>query len=120
MPGLAAKPVLDLVVEVADPALEGAYVPRLAVLGYSVSIREPEWYEHRLLRRTSPDVHLHVFPHGCLETDRMVRFADRLRSSPPARARYAQTKRELAARDWASAQEYADAKSVVVEGILRT
>jgi GrpB-like predicted nucleotidyltransferase (UPF0157 family) len=103
---------------VPDSADEGAYVPELATLGYVLSIREPEWFEHRLLRGHRPWVNLHVFSAGCSETDRMVRFRDRLRAHPADRDRYAETKRELATRDWAYVQQYADAKTPVVEAIL--
>src|SRR3712207_8927602 len=45
-------------------------------------------------------------------------FRDRLRDDPADRALYERTKRELAARDWKYMQEYADAKTAVVEAIL--
>lgn len=55
---------------------------------------------------------------GCPETERMVRFRDHLRTNPADRDRYAQAKRELAARDWKYMQQYADAKSDVVAEIM--
>ncbi|WP_436738515.1 GrpB family protein [Streptomyces sp. BBFR102] len=124
VPGLPAKPVLDLVLTVPDPADEGAYVPALARIGLRLTIREPGWYEHRLLRGTSGHpaadaVNLHVFPEDCPETARMLRFRDHLRASAADRDLYARTKRELAARTWRYMQQYADAKSAVVEEILR-
>jgi len=63
-------------------------------------------------------VNLHVFSIGCGEIDRMLRFRDRLRRDPDDRALYERTKRDLAQRRWASIQEYADAKTQVVEEIL--
>ena len=63
-------------------------------------------------------VNLHVFSAGCPETDRMVRFRDWLRTSDADRALYERTKRELAARDWKYMQQYADAKTGVVEEIM--
>jgi GrpB-like predicted nucleotidyltransferase (UPF0157 family) len=118
VPDLIAKPIIDMVLEVPDSADESAYVPELATLGYVLRIREPEWFEHRLLRGHRPPVNLHVFSADCPEADRMVRFRDRLRAHPADRDRYAQAKRELAARDWAYVQQYVDAKTSVIEEIL--
>lgn len=81
-------------------------------------IREPDWFEHRLFRTAGQEVNLHVFSAGCLETERMVRFRDWLRSDPADRDLYARTKRELAARPWKYVQQYADAKTGVVEQIM--
>jgi GrpB-like predicted nucleotidyltransferase (UPF0157 family) len=118
VPGLAAKPVIDICLAVADPADEHAYVRDLTGAGYVLRAREPEWFEHRLLRREEPRVNLHVFGVGCPEVERMLRFRDRLRDDSSDRARYEATKRDLAARHWETMQDYADAKIEVVEEIL--
>lgn len=118
VPGLMAKPIIDVVLTVADPAEEAAYVPALEAAGYALHHREPEWYEHRFLRTPTREVQVHVFAVGCPEVDRMLLFRDRLRADPAERRRYEDTKRELAARSWAYVQDYADAKSAVVESIL--
>jgi GrpB-like predicted nucleotidyltransferase (UPF0157 family) len=118
VPGLAAKPVIDMTLAVADTTAEGDYVPPLEAAGYVLRIREPDWYEHRMLRGTDPDVNLHVFSTGCEEISRMLRFRDRQRSSPADRALYLARKRELATRTWRYTQDYADAKSAVVAEIL--
>jgi GrpB-like predicted nucleotidyltransferase (UPF0157 family) len=119
VPGLAAKPVIDLVLGVPDPVDEAAYVPALEALGYQLRIREPEWQEHRLLAGAHPTVNLHVFAVGSGEIDRMLAFRDHLRRDSADRELYVRTKRELASRTWAHVQDYADAKSRVVEEILR-
>ncbi len=118
VPGLAAKPIIDIVLVVADPADEAAYVPALEVTGYVLRIREPEWYQHRMLRGTAPDVNLHVFGVGCEEVDQMLLMRDWLREHEADRELYAQTKRELAQKNWAYVQNYADAKTEVVRAIL--
>lgn len=118
VPGLPAKPVIDLVLGVPDPVDEAAYVPALESLGYQLHIREPEWHEHRLLKHTEPAVNLHVFAAGAEEIDRMLAFRDHLRRDPGDRDLYLRTKRELAARTWAHVQDYADAKSEVVAEIM--
>ena len=118
VPGLAAKPIIDMVLEVADSSDEPAYVPALEAAGYALRIREPSWFEHRMLRPSDRSAHLHVFSAGCPETQRMVRFRDHLRTSAADRDLYAATKRELAAREWKYVQQYADAKTDVVAEIM--
>jgi GrpB-like predicted nucleotidyltransferase (UPF0157 family) len=118
VPGLAAKPIIDIVLVVADTSDEAAYVPDLERAGYVLRIREPDWYQHRVLKGAAPDVNLHVFPPECEEVNRMLLMRDWLRASAADRELYARTKRELAAREWTYTQNYADAKTAVVEAIL--
>jgi GrpB-like predicted nucleotidyltransferase (UPF0157 family) len=119
VPGLPAKPVIDINLEVADATDEDAYVPQLEAAGYVLRIREPDWFEHRLLKGVDPSVNLHVFPAGCAELERMLSFRDHLRANASERELYVRTKRELAAQTWEHVQHYADAKSEVVEEIMR-
>ncbi len=118
VPGLAAKPIIDILLVVADSADEGAYVPALEAAGYRLCIREPLWFEHRLFKGPDTDVNLHVLTRSCPEIERIMRFRDWLRSHPEDRARYEATKRELAARTWRYVQNYADAKTALVEAIM--
>ncbi|MGH2407484.1 MAG: GrpB family protein [Candidatus Limnocylindrales bacterium] len=118
VPSLAAKPRIDIILEVADTADESAYVPLLEAAGYVLRIREPDWFEHRVFKGPDTDVNLHAFPRDCPEIERMLRFRDWLRTHEADRRFYERTKRELAARDWEYVQQYADAKSEVVEAIL--
>lgn len=118
VPGLPAKPVIDILLLVMDPADEAAYVPDLEAAGFELHLREPDWHEHRLLKGTDPAVNLHVLGAGSPEAERMLLFRDRLRGHTAERDEYARAKRELAAREWALVQDYADAKSAVVEAII--
>jgi GrpB-like predicted nucleotidyltransferase (UPF0157 family) len=118
VPGLPAKPIIDIVLGVADPADEAAYVPPMEAGGYVVRIREPEWLQHRVFKGPDTDVNLHVFAADSPEIVRMLAFRDRLRSQADERERYLATKRELAARHWTYVQDYADAKGEVVEAIV--
>lgn len=118
VPGLPAKPVIDLVLTVADSADEPGYVPMLEAAGYVLRIREPQWFEHRLFKGPGADLNLHVFTEGCPEVDQMLLFRDWLRAHPEDRELYAATKRELATREWKYVQNYADAKTDVVRRIL--
>ncbi|OJH38035.1 GrpB family protein [Cystobacter ferrugineus] len=118
VPGLVAKPILDIIVAVADSGDEAAYVPALEAAGYQLRIREPEWEQHRLLIGTQPDVNMHVFSSGAREITLMLTMRDWLRSNEADRELYAATKRELASRTWKYVQHYADAKTTVISGIL--
>jgi GrpB-like predicted nucleotidyltransferase (UPF0157 family) len=118
VPELAAKPIIDIVLAVADSAGEEAYVPALEAAGYVLRIREPAWYEHRLLKGPAANINLHVFSRGCPEIDRMLLFRDWLRGNDTDRELYARTKHELARRDWKYVQNYADAKTEMVEEII--
>lgn len=119
VPGLPAKPVIDMVLSVERSADEGAYVPDLVAAGFELKIREPDWFEHRLLK--SPDIvgNLHVFSAGCDEVDRMIAFRDLLRTNEADRLAYEAAKRGLASRTWKHLQHYADAKSDIVREILQ-
>jgi GrpB-like predicted nucleotidyltransferase (UPF0157 family) len=118
VPGLAAKPLIDILLVVPDSADEAAYVAPLEAAGYTLRIREPGWYEHRVLKGPATDVNLHVFSPGSPEIDRMLRFRDWLRAHDDDRGLYEGAKRELARREWQYVQNYADAKTDVVEAIL--
>jgi GrpB-like predicted nucleotidyltransferase (UPF0157 family) len=118
VPGLAAKPLIDIVLVVADSADESGYVPDLEAAGYVLVIREPDWFEHRLFKGPETNVNVHTFSEGCEEIERMVAFRDWLRTNDEDRELYEQAKRRLAAREWKYVQNYADAKSAVVTEIV--
>ncbi len=118
VPGLAAKPRIDILLVVHDSSNEPSYVPALESAGYVLRIREPNWYQHRVFKGPDTDLNLHVFSPGCIEIDRMVTFRDWLRTHAEDRALYERTKRDLASRSWKYVQNYADAKTEVVEQIL--
>jgi GrpB-like predicted nucleotidyltransferase (UPF0157 family) len=118
IPGLAAKPRIDVILAVPDSTDEAAYVPALESAGYNFVLREPDWFEHRLMRGTQPDSNIHIFSTGSPEIDKMLLFRDWLRSNKQDRSLYERTKREFAQREWEKVQDYADAKTEVVEAIV--
>jgi GrpB-like predicted nucleotidyltransferase (UPF0157 family) len=118
VPGLMAKPIIDIVLVVPDSADETGYAPALEKAGYQLRIREPGWHEHRMFKGINNEVNLHVFSTGCPEIHRMLRFRDWLRTNEEDRELYAQTKRSLAKEEWKYTQNYADAKATVIEEIL--
>ena len=118
VPGLAAKPIIDVLLVVDDSADEASYLPALEAAGYALRVREPDWHEHRMLRTPAKDVHVHVYSPDAPEIARNLLFRDRLRTDAADRELYAATKRRLASRDWPTMQHYAEAKTAVVEAIL--
>jgi GrpB-like predicted nucleotidyltransferase (UPF0157 family) len=118
VPGLAAKPVIDILLAVPDSSDERAYVPALQAAGYVLRIREPDRFEHRMFNGPDTDIHLHVFTVGAAEIDRMLLFRDWLRANDADRDAYLQVKRDLARQTWRHVQHYADAKSAIVEQII--
>jgi GrpB-like predicted nucleotidyltransferase (UPF0157 family) len=115
VPGLAAKPIIDIQVSVADPDDEPSYVPPLEGVGYRLRVREDG---HRMLRPTERDVHVHVCGAGSEWERRHLVFRDWLRRNPADRARYEATKRRLAEQDWPTMDHYADAKTAVIAEIM--
>lgn len=118
VPGLAAKPKIDMLLAVANSADEAAYVPDMLAAGYLLQVREPDWYEHRMFKGPEADINLHVFTLGCEEIERMSLFRDWLRSNVADRELYERTKRDLARQNWKYMQNYADAKTAVVKEIM--
>jgi GrpB-like predicted nucleotidyltransferase (UPF0157 family) len=123
VPGLPAKPIIDISLVVADSSQEDAFLPALEAAGHWLRVREPEWHEHRCLysrvgKGQSRDVNLHVFTVGCAEDERCRVFRDWLRTHPDDLALYRDTKRELSRTDWKFVQDYADAKTPVIAGIM--
>jgi GrpB-like predicted nucleotidyltransferase (UPF0157 family) len=115
VPGLAAKPIVDILVTVEKPDNEAAFVPALTDAGFDLRVREPG---HRMFRTPQRDVHVHVWADNDVEVGRYLALRDRLRSSPEERETYERLKRELAAVDWESMDHYAEAKGELIEALL--
>ena len=118
VPGLAAKPIIDILLVVEDSNDEPLYLPAMEEAGYVLRVRERDFHEHRMFRTADKDVHIHVFSPDSPEVDRYLLLRDRLRDNDEERELYARTKRELVNETWATMQHYAEAKTEVVEGII--
>ncbi|MBW9213480.1 GrpB family protein [Mumia sp. zg.B53] len=114
VPGLPAKPVIDVDLVLADPAAEDTYVPALERRGYVLRVREPWWQGHRMLRHERPAVNLHVFGPDAVEPRRHRLFRDWLRRAGDDRAAYAALKTDLSGRSLQRMSEYNAAKSALV------
>jgi len=117
VPGLAAKPIIDIDLLVQDTAEETHYVPALERFGYRLVLREPWWYGHRMLISSVEDVHLHVWPQSAPEPIRHKLFRDWLRLHPEDRELYASTKRRLARDTAEQPGDYNLAKNEVIDEI---
>jgi GrpB-like predicted nucleotidyltransferase (UPF0157 family) len=117
VPGLFAKPIIDIDLVVANSADEETYVSQLEAAGYLLIIRERNWHEHRLLKGPDTNINLHVFSPGCPETHRHLVFRDWLRTHADDRELYGRTKLELAGREWTDSRGYTQAKDEVIDAI---
>ncbi len=114
VPGLAAKPIVDVAVSVPDVTDEAAYLEPLLAAGYVLRVREPG---HRLVRTPERDAHVHVYEHGAREVDDYLLLRDHLRRDDADRQRYEDVKRGLMTRSWDDSNAYADAKTTVIDAI---
>jgi GrpB-like predicted nucleotidyltransferase (UPF0157 family) len=114
VPGLAAKPIVDIQISVRDVEREAAYVPAIERAGVSLRVREPG---HRYFRPAGDrprDVQIHVCDAGSAwERDHLL-FRDYLRVTPAARHAYGRLKLELADRYADDRLAYTDAKSAFI------
>ncbi len=110
VPGLWAKPLIDVDLTVADSADEAAYVPVMEAAGFVLRGREPEWEQHRMFRGTEPTSNVHVWSPGAIEPRRTATFRDWLRDHQDDRAAYAGLKRALAEQGFTDVMDYNTAK----------
>jgi GrpB-like predicted nucleotidyltransferase (UPF0157 family) len=118
--GLAAKPVIDIDITVADSSDEASYVPALAGAGFELLLREPGWHQHRCMVCRSPRANLHVWSPDSPEAIRHRMFRDWLREHPDDRGRYADAKRVSAAATTSGdgVMDYNQRKQPVIREIL--
>lgn len=119
IPGIAAKPVIDIDLTVANPADEDNYLPALESLGFHLIVREPRFHGHRLFHLENPRVNLHVFGPDCPETVRHLLFRDWLRQSEDDCQRYANAKLEAVEDCRLDIEKYHENKKKVVHDIYR-
>jgi len=115
VPGLVAKPIIDMLLTVVEVSDEAAYVPALESVGFVLRVREPG---HRMLRTAARDVHLHVYEPDRPEVRDYLDLRDWLRVDVDDRELYAAEKRRLAQQRWRDMNDYADAKTGVIRDIL--
>lgn len=114
VPGLAAKPIIDILVTVPDITADEDYMDPLVAAGYVKRVREPG---HRLARTPERDVHIHILEVGVPAADDYLLLRDHLRVDEDDRRLYETTKRDLMTQQWSHMDAYADAKTAVITEI---
>jgi GrpB-like predicted nucleotidyltransferase (UPF0157 family)/tRNA(Arg) A34 adenosine deaminase TadA len=119
VPGLAAKPVIDINVSVEDVDNHAAFVPPLTDAGYELRVSEPG---HVMFRTPDRDVHIHVCDSGSAWERRHPLFRDWLRESGPQsiddREAYGELKLSLSGRTWEDMAVYNDRKGPLIAEIM--
>ncbi len=120
VPGLAAKPVIDIDVVVASAADVPEAIERLRALGYVYQgDKGIPGREAFLWPPGTPQHHLYVVVDGSPPHADHIRFRDHLRQHPGAAQEYAALKRDLAKRHGADRVAYTDAKTAFITEALR-
>lgn len=121
--GLAAKPVIDIMVGLEDFWAADALVPKIEALGYEYVQKYEDVMAFRryfFKDREGVRTHqIHMVGIGTEFWERHILFRDYLRQNPRVAARYAALKKELAEREWQDTNEYAGAKTEFIRGIER-
>jgi GrpB-like predicted nucleotidyltransferase (UPF0157 family) len=120
VPGLDAKPVIDILAGIGDLAAARPCIDLLAPLGYLYApyrADEMLWFcKPHPARRTH---HLHLVPVGSARYRDELLFRDYLREHPDARVGYARLKHDLAVRHHEDREAYTEGKTTFVLEILR-
>jgi GrpB-like predicted nucleotidyltransferase (UPF0157 family) len=120
VPGLPAKPILDILVGVRPPLDPTPYVGALATLGYQY-VPSAGVAEHLVFGRDRIRTHLvHVVEHGGAAWQRGLRFRDALRADAALTAAYAELKTSLALDYSADRASYTAGKAAFIEKVLAT
>jgi GrpB-like predicted nucleotidyltransferase (UPF0157 family) len=115
IPGIIAKPILDIAVAIRDFEAGHALVPSLVALGYSY--RGENGIPRRHYFELDDKNHLHVFEQEGFDWQRHLRFRDRLLSSPELAARYSQVKLDAARESGGLRERYQELKASFVEEV---
>ena len=114
VPGLGAKPIIDVLLTVDDITAEEDYLPPLLAAGYQLRVREPG---HRMVRTPSRDTHVHILQDNASEAHDYLVLRDWLRHHEADRVLYEKVKRSLVDQEWADMNAYAEAKTDVIQAI---
>lgn len=121
VPGLPAKPVIDVDIIVADICDESTYVPALEKAGFQFFMREPDFYEHRMFVDYNPQANIHIHSPTSGQVMRHTAFTTWLKNHPEDRNLYAEIKRKAskeAIENSEDVNQYNARKSAVLQQIL--
>jgi putative glutamine amidotransferase len=119
VPGLAAKPIVDIQVSVRSMVPRASYVDPIRALGYRWDL-DPWSDEHEYFSRDAdgtPAFHIHVCPPDSDWERRHLAFRDWLRAHPGDAAAYERLKRELAERHPRDIFAYVDGKTPFIREV---
>jgi len=119
VPGLAAKPVVDIQVSVGDLDAETAYRPAIESLGFGLRYRKEDWRYFRPVPGIPRDFQVHVCQTGSKWERRHLLFRDYMRTHPDRAAEYGALKRDLAPQFGLDRVGYTDAKAPFIDAALR-
>lgn len=119
VPGLAAKPLIDMMPELHHHDDGPGLAPLLEPLGFVYFGAYGIDGRHFFRRKGEVDVNVHMFETGHIEIERHVVFRDALRSDAALLAAYQSLKEDLASRFPNDVDSYARSKSDFIEGVLR-
>lgn len=114
VPGLVAKPIIDIDVSVPDVDDESTYLGVLIAAGYHLRVRQPG---HRMVRTEDRAVQVHICDVDSDWERRHLLFRDWLRRNKDDREAYGQLKLQLAQQDWPDMNAYAEAKGPLITEI---
>ena len=123
VPGLAAKPIIDILAGVESMAVAEALAEPLCRSGYTTSaefnktLTDRQWFMRWANGRRTH--HLHVVVHGAGPWNEHLNFRDKLRTQPELAADYAALKLELAAKHTTDREAYTNAKQAFIRSVSR-
>ncbi|CAN5627896.1 hypothetical protein BH18ACI1_BH18ACI1_21240 [soil metagenome] len=119
--GLAAKPIIDIMVGLTDFSVADDFVPRIETLGYEyIKKYENEMPFRRFFVKDLNGIRIHQIHMVEINSEfwgRHLLFRDYLRQNPNMANKYAALKKQLAECEWEDVNEYADAKSEFIKSI---
>jgi GrpB-like predicted nucleotidyltransferase (UPF0157 family) len=119
--GLAAKPIIDIMVGLEDFSIAERVVPKIEALTYEYIKKYEETMPFRrffIKEQEGIRTHqIHMVAIGSEFWERHILFRDYLRQNASVAAKYASLKKELAEREWTDVNEYADAKTEFIRKI---
>ena len=120
VPGLGAKPIIDILAGVRERADADECLPLLHPLGYTdvTPQDDPQWYYCLGRHEEADQFHLHLVQYPSIHWERHLLFRDFIRTRPDLVQQYDQLKRELAARYGSDRTGYTEAKTAFIESVV--
>ena len=119
--GLAAKPVIDIMIGLRDFSIAHNMVTKIEALGYEYISKYEDVMPFRCyLKKVAQGKdthHIHMVEIGGEFWERHLLFREHLREHPGSMKEYTTLKKKLAKEEWNNTNEYADAKTAFIKGV---